>query len=365
MRQQYTPIFRNHLSSRTWAMPPEARCVWLYLQLAADPEGFVSTDMAGVALGANVPLPAAREAMAAFEAPDPDADPGDPQEGRVVARVKGGWLVIEFEAQRERAKTEAEKARKRRSMQRARAIAKAAAQAVHNPVENAPDAPPANDTSTHTEPATVTERDESELAVAENDVGVDQPKPTPKPKPKPINSSEGVGSPLPPIRDVRDTDPTWRDPPGLFDAPVVPAVLHRIPDSWAPSQALRDDARIAGVHRFDEHIARLRLGPIGGNRGVFPDQLDNWIRSLFGKMRTWDEIERAKNPPGAKPVANPGLPPSVPGAPAWVLVTHQQFCMQHRLKLGEQARAFASSSERPNAEGFTHWLLANAATEAA
>lgn len=369
MRQQYTQIFKSTLSSRVWAQPPAVRCVWFWMQLFADPEGFVATDMAGVALGANVTLADARAAMDVFEGPDADADPSDPNEGRVVKRVKGGWLIIDFEAARERAKLEAEKARKRRGMQRARQLAKLAAQGVDKPV----DAPAANDvipvgghgTIAHIATATVPTCGESTPEVDANSKNVDQPKPTPTPIPKP-HSSEGVGSPLPPTASSFDAAIA-------FDAPVVPAVLHRLPESWQPSQALRDEARIAGVHRFDEHIARLRLGPIGGQRGVFPDQLDHWVRSLFGKMRTWDEIERAKNPPGAKPPAAMPSAQSVPGAPPWVLVTHREFCQQRGLKLGEQAKAFAKGYHLPVdalhppkvAEAFTHWLLTNAAGEAA
>lgn len=333
MRQQYTPIFRNLLSSRVWAQTPAVRCVWTWLQLVADPEGFVPTDMAGVALGANVPLADARVAMDIFESVDLDADPSDPNEGRVVKRVKGGWLIIDFEAARERAKLEAEKARKRRYMKRVRAIA-------------------ANDTGAHGEGHGV----EPSANVDANSPEVDQPKPIPKPK---------TTTPK------KELDPPY-PPPGVFDAPTIPAVLFRIPESWVPSEALRADARIAGVSRFDEHIARLRLGPIGGNRGVFPDQLEGYIRSLLGKMRTWDEIDRAKAPPGAKVIPAKSVANSVKNAPPWVLTSHAEFAKMHGLKLGDLAKAFAESHHIPPAnlrpldaaEAFTHYLLTQGAEAA-
>lgn len=341
MRQQYTPIFKNLLSSRVWAQPPAVRCVWTWMQLVADPEGFVPTDMAGVALGANVTLADARQAMDVFESTDPDADPSDPNEGRVVTRVKGGWLIIDFEAARERAKLEAEKARKRRYMARVRNQAKGVA----------------NDTRPYIEPSTVLGGSENPADVDANPNLVDQPKPTPKPKPKPP-SSEGGDPPYPPL--------------SSFDAPIAVHALHRIPDGWVPSEALRADARIAGVSRFDEHVARLRLGPIGGSRGVFPDQLESYIRSLLGKFRTWDELDRAKAPPGAKVVPSQSIANSVKGAPPWVLASHAEFAKLHGLRLGELAKAFAESHHIPPgnlrpldaAEAFTHFLLTHGAEAA-
>ena len=40
MRHQYTPVFREFTTSSMWAESPATRCVWLYLMLHADPEGF-------------------------------------------------------------------------------------------------------------------------------------------------------------------------------------------------------------------------------------------------------------------------------------------------------------------------------------
>ena len=357
MRQQYTPIFKNILSSRVWAQPPAVRAVWVWLQLSADPEGFVPTDMAGIALGANVPLADARMAMDIFESVDLDADPNDPNEGRIVARVKGGWLIIDFEAARERAKHEAEKARKRRYMKRVRQAA-------------------ANDTR----PPVADHGGEAAKSVDANPPEVDQPKPIPKPKPKP-HSSEGVDPPTPVAGYTCLGCGLWRHPdkrhvcgeqPPVFDAPTIPAILHRIPEAWEPSPWLRDAARIAGVHRFDQHIARLRLGPIGGQRGVFPDQLERYIESLLGKMRTWDEVDRAKAPPGANAVPAQSAAARVKGAPPWVLASHAEFARAHGLQLGPLAKAFAESHHIPPgnlrpldaAEAFTHYLLTHGAEAA-
>jgi hypothetical protein len=105
-------------------------------------------------------------------------------------------------------------------------------------------------------------------------------------------------------------------PPSRDVAPqstnTIPCVLRRIPDDWCVSEALRAEAVMAGVTDLDERISKLREGPIGGNRGVFPDRLDDYIRGFFGKWKTWAETDRAKARAAA---ARPGKSPFMPVAP--------------------------------------------------
>jgi len=203
MRHQYTPIFREVLTSSVWAQEPATRAVWLWFQLSADPEGFVPATVSGVAIGAHVSESEARNAIDWLEARDPDRDPNDPHEGRFIAKVARGWLVLGLEADRERAKEEARKARNRRYMQRRRAADRAVA---------------ANDT------ASTGESESPEVG---------SPKPKPKPKPKPISSE---GDPPKP--------PAVADEPGYVT--VSPAVMHRIPPDWQLADELVAEARMAG-----------------------------------------------------------------------------------------------------------------------
>ena len=250
MRHHYTCIFRDVLTSRVWASSPATKCVWLWLRLAADPEGFVVSDLAGVALGAGVSLEEARAALAFLESVDIDADPEDPEQGRCIERVGRGWQVLGFEEDRERAKHEAQKARNRRYMRRVREAARA------------------NDIGAPVEPPV----DATEPVVEPDAVEVDQPKS--KPKTKPPLSEEGI--------------------PPTPHSEVLPVVLHRMPADWQPSDELRAEASIIGVKDLDSHIARLRLGPIGGTRGVLSDQIDDYIRLMLPKLRTFEETDRAK-----------------------------------------------------------------------
>jgi hypothetical protein len=269
MRHQYTPIFRDLLTSSLWASTSAStRCVWMTLLLLADPEGYVPAAAPGLALAANVSIEECRAALAQLEAPDPDSRTPD-FDGRRIEKVDHGWRILNFVAWRERAKHEAEKARQRTWAKQHRA-------------KKRPQ--PANDNGV----------DASALHVAESSETVDAP----KPKPKPSLSEEG--SPLPPEGDFVEIIPreAFLDVGKLatFDAPVLPLVLHELPEHWVMSDELRAEAVMAGVPAddIDRRIADLRTGTIGGQRGVLSHKVDDYVRQQFGKWRTWAEGDRAK-----------------------------------------------------------------------
>jgi hypothetical protein len=310
MRHQYTPIFRDVLTSRVWALSHATVRVWLWLKVSADPEGFVCTSLAGVAVGARVTLDEARVAVEELEAMDLDAHEDDPHEGRVILRVPRGWQVLGVEAERELAKHESYKARQRKYMVSYRAAQKATA-----------DSPaPAND-----------------APVTANEPVVDSPKPTPKPKPSP---QEGR-SPLPPVGDISryegDAYSAVFVDPGSYE--VAPAVIRRIPHGVQLAPEQREEARLAGVERVDEHFARLKTGPIGGSRGVFAADLSGYIRGMFGKWRTWEETDRAK----AKAAAERPAGVRSFQAPAWEPNgRHRAYAQKRGLDIGALVAAFTA-----------------------
>ena len=124
---------------------------------------------------------------------------------------------------------------------------------------------------------------------------------------------------LPPANDNND-------PPSNAIAASKPptrpdGTIDRIPADWVLSEELRAAAKMVGVQNPDDHLARLRTGPVGGARGIFPDQLDAYIRGQFGRWRTWEETDRARRVDIA--TVNPGLTAPAPaervkGWPAWV-----------------------------------------------
>jgi len=262
MRHPYTPIFRDLVMSSMWAADPPTRCVWIWFLLMADPEGYVAAAVPGVAQQAGVTLDQAKSAIALLESPDPYSSTPD-FEGRRIVKVPRGWHIVNFVAYRERAKHEAAKARKRNWAEKKRA------EQLQLPFTEEPDC--VDGTSTCRPESTRSD---------ENHEKVDAPKPKPK-----LLSSEGE-------------DPSY--PPPIRVRPVVKEL-----DGWEPSDGLRDEARMAGVTTFDERIASLRSGPIGGQRGVFADEIDNYIRSFFGDWRTWEETDRAKSAQRQAQAASP------------------------------------------------------------
>lgn len=315
MRHQYTPVFRDVLTSRVWALPHAHLRVWLWLQLMHDPEGYVCADLAGVAIGARVEGKEAREALEVLSLPDADASPDDPTEGRLIERVPRGWRVLGVEDSRELVKAETRKARQRRYMKAHRAAA-------------------ANDT----DKAAIAEF--LELTSEPVALPVSPPKPTPKPKPR----EEGEDSPLPPVV----AESAFPEAPVVVPAPS--RVIHAIPAAWLPSESLRADAAIAGVQKFDEHLASLRGGPIGGTRGVFEDALEDYVRGFFGKWRTWEETDRAKatsatrrpweEPPAEEPKD------LVAGMPRWVRQRHMVL-VDAPGRLRQLAKKFARTHHIP------------------
>lgn len=312
MRHTYTCIFNDVLRSRVWAASPAIRAVWLWLRLSADPEGFVCATTAGIAVSARVELEEARQALELLESPDPDAEPDDPFQGRIIEKVPRGWRVLCQELERELARHEAEKARKRRWAKRKRAA---------NDVE-----PESTDPSTSFA---------VDVHVDANPENVDPTKTKSTTKSNPPQK-EGI-------------PPTPQPVAQPFDAPVLPAVLHELPEDFAPDEVTLAEARITGVKRLDEHIARLRTGPIGGTRGVIASQLQRYIRGLLPKMRAWEEEDAAKGP-RSSPASQPATA-RVPGFPEWVYPQHADTAKRHGLNLKRAVASFAKQCHLGNPSG--------------
>jgi hypothetical protein len=70
-------------------------------------------------------------------------------------------------------------------------------------------------------------------------------------------------------------------------------------DGWDEPEGLEDEAAMAGVPRefYRDQLARLRTVPIGGRAGVLESKTADYVRSLFGKWRTWAEEQRARRAP--------------------------------------------------------------------
>ncbi len=306
MRHPYTPIFRDLLTSSLWVTDPATRCAWIWMLLSADPEGFVCSTLPGLAHGANISLEEAQKAIALFEAPDPFSATKE-LEGRRVVAVERGWHIVNFVARRDLAKHEAEKARKRKWA-----------------AENRPSRGKQLELPFCGEPSKVNPE-------------VDAPKPKPK-----HSSSEGGGSPLPPIRSDF-VDGSFSTEP----APTLPAVIHKLGD-WHPSAdelaTLRADAVIAGVPDFDDRLAALAEGPVGGKRGLLPDKVAGYIRRQFPTWKTWRETDQAAK---ANSRAAAGAPRRFAGGGGgWEPNdAHKRFAEHYGLDLPAMVDAYRRSGE--------------------
>ena len=294
MRHQYTPVFREFTTSSMWAESPEVRCVWLYLMLHADPEGFVPGTVPGLAVAANVDIASTRRAIEKFMSPDPDSNTQS-HEGRRLEKVPHGWRILNFAYWRELAKHEAEKARKRRWINARRS---------------------ANDTEPHPDVDVMS----TDVDASSEKLDAPKPKPTPKPKPKPKGEEE---SPLPPVA----AEP--------FDAPVISVIQTHTTLDGMDETGLEDEAVMAGVSRewFRERLAAARNIVIGGASGVRDQRA--WVRQQFGRWKTWEEEHRAKDAQRASAAASPRRfgAPALPVEPFDPEPRHEAFATKHGLDL--------------------------------
>ncbi len=359
MRETWIPLFQDIRNSSMWAHDSDTRIVWFTLLTLADPEGYVPAAIPGIAIAANVPIAKVREAIALFEAPDPDSR-SEAHEGRRLQKVERGWLILNFAEHRKRAQQEADKARKRRWARAQRA-------AIADPDNDTPEDAAFLDGFVEGVDAAV----DAPWTVRSETVDASKSKSKSKSK-----SGEGSGSPPPPFgskaraasggpcpcgdqerpghpvgwcdsRSALGTVLLPRD--GLQPLQGSPAVWFTL-EGWEPSPELKGEAVIAGVpgEVFDARIAELRAGPIGGRRGVL--DRDAYVRNQFGKWRTWHEQSRAVDQRGR---TRGDAVPEPAGARHTGWGKHppfevQAFCEKHHLDAAREVRDFLATGAADN-----------------
>jgi hypothetical protein len=308
MRHPYTPVFRDFLTSSMWATDPATRCVWIWFLLMADPEGFVVGTVPGVAQQAGVALSEAKTAITLLESPDPYSSTPD-FEGRRIVKADRGWHIVNFVAHRERAKREAELARKRRWAEANRGKPK------QLPLPF-PDEP-------------------MRLHVDASSETLDAQKPKPKQKPSP---------------EVVVT--TAREGFDNEELPTIPVVRRFFDLEGMDETGLEDEAVLAGISRewFRERLASAHnLATIGGRSGV-RDQRE-WVRQQFGNWKTWEETNRAKDAQRQAAPA-PGrrfAGASAPADPFEPDAQQEAFARKHGLPLGELLKGVLDDYPQPSA----------------
>lgn len=89
----YTKLFHSILDSSIWQESHQTRIVWVTMLAMADQHGEVQAAIPGLAKRAGVTIAEAEEAIATLSAPDNYSRTPD-HEGRRIAKIDGGWEIL-------------------------------------------------------------------------------------------------------------------------------------------------------------------------------------------------------------------------------------------------------------------------------
>lgn len=354
----HVKLFATITDSSIWDQPDHVCKIWITLLAMADWHGCVYASLPGLANRARKSIREVEEALEVFRAPDPYSRSPE-HDGRRLVDIDGGWMLLNYTKHREAKNAEALRESKRLYAARARAAKK---------VEASRTTPSTSRINDSVVLVSDLEPDQSEGPDPEGVQGEPGPSAFEEARDRAIELQfeEAVvwdGGPVHPEDEAQEAPPSSFD---AYDAPVMGAKVNALPEGWQPSESLFAEASTAGLPReyFLERIAELRLGPIGGSRGVWLNKLDDYIRKLIPKWRTWYETAKAKEPPPSSgPKSAPRSAP-LPGLPAWVRSHHQELADRLQKDLRKEAKRFAREHHippktlKPNdaADAFTSFL---------
>jgi hypothetical protein len=89
----YTKLFHSILDSSIWQESHQTRIVWVTMLAMADQHGEVQAAVPGLAKRAGVTLQEAEEAISTLSKPDKYSRTPD-HEGRRIAKIDGGWEIL-------------------------------------------------------------------------------------------------------------------------------------------------------------------------------------------------------------------------------------------------------------------------------
>jgi len=258
--EPFAKLFASITESSLWDYPDAIRIVWITMLAMANRDGYVGSSIPGLAARSRTTIEVVEEALRLFMSPDPYSRNVE-HEGRRVEKVDRGWLILNFATYRGTDDEDRVRARKRGWWARNRGKTAAAGQTSQPPE-------------------------------ADNTTRLDAPSRLPS-----------VSVVLDPLRSGSDPDPDLdltRAREAEAPSQVRPVLrsgaplVHWTLDGWELSPELRAEAVTAGVpaDEVDGYVEGLRAGPIGGSRGVI--DRDGYVRSMFGRWRTWSETARFK-----------------------------------------------------------------------
>lgn len=95
----YTKLFSTIVTSTIWQEPDRTRIVWITMLALSDKNGEIHASIPGLARIAGVPTADCETAINAFLSPDTYSRTPE-HEGRRIAKIDGGWELLNFQKYR-------------------------------------------------------------------------------------------------------------------------------------------------------------------------------------------------------------------------------------------------------------------------
>jgi hypothetical protein len=115
----YAKLFASLLDSTVWREPDHVRLTWIAMLAKADQDGLVEAAVPGLADAARVTVAQCEEALIKFLSPDKYSRTKR-FDGRRIAEVEGGWLLLNYERYRDKMSADEQRAKAAARQQRKR-----------------------------------------------------------------------------------------------------------------------------------------------------------------------------------------------------------------------------------------------------
>lgn len=119
MNKGFTKLFNSIIASSIWSEDDKTRLMWITMLASADPAGYVSGSIPGMAAMARMSLQEAEKSIVALCTPDPYSRSKE-YEGRRLTEVEGGWLILNYLKYRQPRDPETRREQNRQAQQRFR-----------------------------------------------------------------------------------------------------------------------------------------------------------------------------------------------------------------------------------------------------
>lgn len=136
----YSKLFSSIIHSTVWRAGKDVQVLWTTLMAMCDRDGVVESSLPGLADAAQLSLKETEAALKVLMSPDPYSRTPD-HEGRRVAPVDGGWVLLNYEKYREKDDLEERRRKDRERQQRRRERLKAKSHATSRDVTKNPKNP--------------------------------------------------------------------------------------------------------------------------------------------------------------------------------------------------------------------------------